>query len=91
MEASSPDGVYELCPMEAICPLRAKSEPLGGFRTDGGDGAWVPVLDDPNQWLQVSKNGFGGVCIPYTNMHPSMPEWGLTGDGSEVRILYLLG
>eukprot|EP00571_Detonula_confervacea_P005178 CAMPEP_0172328788 /NCGR_PEP_ID=MMETSP1058-20130122/60533_1 /TAXON_ID=83371 /ORGANISM="Detonula confervacea, Strain CCMP 353" /LENGTH=2032 /DNA_ID=CAMNT_0013045917 /DNA_START=48 /DNA_END=6146 /DNA_ORIENTATION=- len=76
---------YDLCPLEAICPLGMDSEPLGGFKEEPNM-AWVPILDedDPNNWVQVS-NGYeqGGTCIKYSNEHEDLPEWGITGEGNE--------
>mmetsp|Transcript_10125 Transcript_10125/g.23078 ORF Transcript_10125/g.23078 Transcript_10125/m.23078 type:complete len:567 (-) Transcript_10125:125-1825(-) len=48
-----------------------------GFR-DGPDGSWAPIGDRHNEWVSVSD---ARVCVPYANLHPPNPEWGLTGEG----------
>lgn len=79
---TSNNDLYDLCPLEAICPLGPDTEPLGGFKDDEL-GAWVPITDDANEWAQVSRLGPGGTCVRYTADHPTKPEWGLTGEGNE--------
>lgn len=71
-----------ICPYEAICPLGVDSEPLGGYREEP-NGAWVPISDDENQWVQVSHK-FGSACIRYDHEHQEgNPRWGLTGEDDE--------
>jgi len=73
---------YEICPFEAICPLGPDTEPLGGYREDP-NGSWVPTIDSPNDWVQVSAKGAGGTCKHYINEHAEAPHWGVTGEDNE--------
>ena len=99
---SMKDG-YGLCPLEAVCPMGVYSEPLGGFRkvgaSEGGVGSYVPIIDFPNEWVQVSQDGGivdpngggnadgwpqeGAPCLPWKENHEEAPEWGVTGEGDE--------
>jgi len=89
--ADSKEG-YLPCPYEAICPNGPVSPPLGGFKSSGNDqGSWVPMLEIPNEWVQVSAGE--GVCSPYTVRYPDQqegPEWGVTGEGSEAMTRHLI-
>ena len=76
------EGVAGLavCPYEAVCPDGMNGEPLGGFR-DGlhGDWAWMPIVNDHNDWVQV---GAREKCVKYSEKFGDKPEWGMTGEDS---------
>ena len=48
---------YALCPYDAICPNGQDKEPLGGYKdgemADEDGWSWMPVMDSPNEWIQV--------------------------------------
>ena len=48
---------YAVCPYDAICPNGHDKEPLGGYKdgemADENGWSWIPVLDSPNEWIQV--------------------------------------
>jgi len=76
-----PEGPYELCPYDAVCPLGPDSEPLmGALGDDVTTDAWLPVIDTTNGWIQV---GQADSCIAYSHEHMDKPDWGMSGEGSE--------
>ncbi|KAL7535673.1 hypothetical protein ACHAXR_008943, partial [Thalassiosira sp. AJA248-18] len=71
-----------VCPYDAVCPNGTHGEPLGGFRLGPhGDWAWVPIINDHNEWVQA---GAREKCIRYKDKFGGEvgPEWGLTGNDS---------
>ena len=53
---------------------------LCGYRESlSGDWAWIPIVDDHNEWVQA---GGREKCIKFSDMHGEKPEWGMTGEGS---------
>ena len=77
-----PEGTYEICPYDAICPLGGGGVPMGGYEDDVGglSEAWVPISDNSNEWTNLSKENS---CVQYTGVYPDRPEWGRTGEGNE--------
>ena len=68
---------------QALCPLGRGSEPLDGYKDDGGSsGSWAPIIDGPNQWVQISSTGESS-CVQWSHLHPAPPSWGKNGDGNE--------
>ena len=67
------------CPYTAVCPNGKGRPPLGGVK-DNRKGSFVPIIDTPNQWVQLSSKG---VCELHSSLYGSPPEWGLTGEHNE--------
>ena len=67
------------CFYESYCPNGENEEPFGGV-SDNRNGAWAPIMDAPNSWVQIGKVG---TCQKYNDIHSHPPEWGLTGENSE--------
>ncbi|KAL7517933.1 hypothetical protein ACHAWX_002805 [Stephanocyclus meneghinianus] len=67
------------CPYTAVCPNGKGRPPLGGVR-ESPKGSFVPIIDSPNSWVQLSSKG---VCELHSSLYGSPPEWGLTGEGNE--------
>eukprot|EP00579_Thalassiosira_antarctica_P029645 CAMPEP_0202030230 /NCGR_PEP_ID=MMETSP0905-20130828/64388_1 /ASSEMBLY_ACC=CAM_ASM_000554 /TAXON_ID=420261 /ORGANISM="Thalassiosira antarctica, Strain CCMP982" /LENGTH=1463 /DNA_ID=CAMNT_0048594023 /DNA_START=42 /DNA_END=4433 /DNA_ORIENTATION=- len=67
------------CPYEAICPMGSNGPPVGG-ENDGPNGAWAPIMDSANGWVQI---GHKDTCTKYADMKPHPPMWGLSGKESE--------
>ena len=67
------------CPYEAYCPMGELAAPYGGI-SENPNGAWAPMMDAPNSWVQI---GDVGTCQKYNDIHPHPPKWGLTGENSE--------
>ena len=67
------------CPYTAVCPNGKGRPPLGGVKENTA-GSFAPIIDSPNQWVQLSHYG---VCELFSSMYGAPPEWGLTGEGSE--------
>jgi hypothetical protein len=76
---SAGDG-YDLCPFVALCPMGHDTTPILGYSTTEEGEQWVPILDVENDWVAVHQ---GQACLRFTAMNPSVPDWGVTGDGSE--------
>ena len=78
---------YDLCPYEFICPKGPDYEPFGGMRPSGSyddihdNGAWVPILNSINEWVQVGEGN--DPCVAYSHTHPDRPDWGMTGNHNE--------
>jgi hypothetical protein len=68
------------CPYTAVCPNGKGRPPLGGIHENKKEGSFVPIIDSPNQWVELSSRG---VCELYSSLFGSPPEWGLTGEGNE--------
>ena len=84
---SDQDNGRKVCPYDAVCPLGPNSEPLGASKNgpyDGeeGTGAWVPISDVDNNWVQVGGDA-ADTCITWLAKNPHTPGWGVTGEGSE--------
>jgi hypothetical protein len=62
------------CPYEAYCPNGEYADPYGGV-SDNPNGAWAPMMDAPNSWVQIGKVA---TCQNYNDMHSHPPLWGLT-------------
>ena len=46
----------------------------GGYRdSPSGDWAWIPIVDDHNEWVQA---GAREKCIKFLDMYGEKPEWG---------------
>jgi len=60
------------CFYESICPNGENADPHGGV-DDNPNGAWAPMMDAPNSWVQIGKVG---TCQKYTDMHSRPPPWG---------------
>ena len=73
---------YDICPYEAICPLGPDSEPIGGGRGVPLN-SWVPISDAQNDWVQISEQNMGGLCIRYLEEQPDGPVWGMSGGNEE--------
>jgi hypothetical protein len=73
------DG-YDLCPFEALCPMGHDTTPILGYATTEEGEQWVPIFDVENDWVAVHQ---GQACLRFTAMNPSVPEWGVTGEGSD--------
>jgi len=81
-----------VCPFEAICPNGIYKPPVGGERAipPSEDGiAWAPIIyedkndnhpNSDNEWVAVSKPD---LCVKYTGMHPSPPDWAITDANKE--------
>jgi hypothetical protein len=67
------------CPYTAVCPNGKGRPPLGGVKENGA-GSFVPIIDTPNQWVQLSHTR---VCELYSSLYGAPPEWGLTGEQNE--------
>jgi hypothetical protein len=67
------------CPYTAVCPNGRGRPPLGGVK-ENTKGSFVPIIDTPNQWVQLSSRG---VCELHSSLYGSPPEWGLTGEHNE--------
>jgi len=61
------------CPYETYCPNGENADPYGGVN-DNPSGAWAPMMDAPNSWVQIGKVG---TCQKYNDMHSHPPSWGL--------------
>ena len=74
-----------ICPVDAICPLGQDTQPVGGYKPAGGDGAWVPILDRGNDFVQVGKSSQTDLsaCSRWTHIYKNKPEWGVSGKNSE--------
>lgn len=73
---------YELCSYDAICPVGAEKEPVSSYEDHDGPEAWAPIIDDANDWVQISRINS---CIKYSALNPDPPEWGYNGiDNEEV-------
>jgi hypothetical protein len=68
------------CPYTAVCPNGRGRPPLGGVKEGAKEGSFVPIIDTPNQWVQLSSRG---VCELHSSLYGSPPEWGLTGEDNE--------
>ena len=66
-----------LCYYDAYCPLGVGSVPDGGYKEDV---SWAPVLDAQNLWIGLSADA---KCKGYTEIYPSEPAWGITGEDNE--------
>ncbi|KAK1747693.1 hypothetical protein QTG54_001656 [Skeletonema marinoi] len=42
------------CPYETYCPNGENADPYGGVN-DNPSGAWAPMMDAPNSWVQIGK------------------------------------
>ena len=77
------DG-FNVCPYEAICPYGHDTEPVSGHvkEIDGVDNQqqWMPIFDKVNDWVAINENE---MCLRFSSMNPDVPEWGVTGEGSE--------
>jgi len=72
---------YTVCPYEALCPAGEDNEPLGGYReAPGGGMSWMPIMDAPNEWVEV---GSADACIRYSHIHGTRPDWGFSGENNE--------
>jgi len=67
------------CPYEALCPMGVETEPLGGYKDEGGE-TWAPIGDAPNSWVLLSRLNS---CAQYSHLHADPPSWGETGEGNE--------
>jgi hypothetical protein len=67
------------CPYEALCPMGVETEPLGGYKDEGGE-TWAPIGDAPNSWVLLSRPNS---CVQYSHLHDDPPSWGETGEGNE--------
>lgn len=68
------------CPYTAVCPNGKGRPPLGGIHESKKEGSFVPIIDSPNQWVELSSRG---VCELYSSLYGFPPLWGLTGEGNE--------
>jgi hypothetical protein len=83
---NSQNDKMQPCPYMAICPAGAGNVPLGGAKkASGGNVAWVPIKNEPNEWVQVSLSDGkqGEICQLYSTTHGDAPHWGLTGEDNE--------
>jgi len=71
---------YIPCPYEAYCPSGPLTTPVGGFKDEGEDGSWAPIIDSPNGWVQVSSTNS---CMKYGSVHNQPPAWGLSGQDND--------
>ncbi len=71
---------YIPCPYEAYCPSGPLTTPVGGFKDEGEDGSWAPIIDSPNGWVQVSSTNS---CMKYGSIHNQPPAWGLSGQDND--------
>lgn len=67
------------CPYTAVCPNGSGRPPLGGIK-ENNRGSFVPIIDSPNSWVQLSSNG---VCELFSALYGSPPQWGLSGESNE--------
>jgi len=67
------------CPFEAYCPNGEYADPYGGV-SDNPNGAWAPMMDAPNSWVQIGKVA---TCQKYNDIHSHPPLWGITDEDSE--------
>eukprot|EP00986_Skeletonema_menzelii_P003794 scaffold1223_cov148-Skeletonema_menzelii.AAC.1 len=68
------------CYYETYCPNGENADPYGGV-SDEPNGAWAPIFDAPNSWVQIGKVG---TCQKYNDIHSHPPSWGLgMGPGSD--------
>ena len=59
-----------LCPYKALCPLGVGNPPLGD---DVESSLWVPILDDQNNWVQISVHD---PCTKWSDTeHLDQPDW----------------
>jgi hypothetical protein len=85
--ASYKDG-FNVCPYEAICPYGHDTEPVSGHgKGIDGDQQWMPIFDMVNDWVAINENES---CLRFSAMNPDVPEWGVTGEGSEGITRHLL-
>jgi len=81
---SNPDVPYKVCSYNAVCPLGHNMQPLGGYKKGGDTGAWAPVSDVENDWVQLQHDGPSPTCVRYSTSHQdSLPDWGISGDDNE--------
>ena len=57
--------------------MGADSEPLRG---NSQPSSWAPISDHANDWVNI---GTENTCIQWSNVNPTTPDWGLSGEGSE--------
>ncbi|KAL7541884.1 hypothetical protein ACHAXR_011331 [Thalassiosira sp. AJA248-18] len=75
------------CPYDVYCPGQAKKLIFDEvFEEEGKERSWAPILDDYNEWVQVSNGQIQ--CITYSGIWKKRPDWGLTPppSGSEEAI-----
>lgn len=73
-----PDGDYELCPYDLLCPLGPETDPIVGIKFDIA-GSWAPILG--NEWVKLGPEM---PCVKYSalNSEPT-PSWSDTGFDNE--------
>jgi hypothetical protein len=89
------DTMLRVCPYEAICPGGEGSRPISGHLNENGNldilaygGSWMPVIDDPNDWVSV---GSDNSCVRWSTLYDgTTPDWGNTGEGNEVNTRHLV-
>ena len=58
---------YAVCPYDVICPAGPDTTPLGGNIASPSSEPfkWMPVLDSPNEWVQVRVFLFDDIFLLY--------------------------
>eukprot|EP00578_Thalassiosira_sp_NH16_P025544 CAMPEP_0181101170 /NCGR_PEP_ID=MMETSP1071-20121207/13606_1 /TAXON_ID=35127 /ORGANISM="Thalassiosira sp., Strain NH16" /LENGTH=761 /DNA_ID=CAMNT_0023183993 /DNA_START=515 /DNA_END=2800 /DNA_ORIENTATION=- len=75
-------GGLSVCPYDAVCPKGVGGEPLGGYRdAPHGDWAWMPIVDDFDEWAQV---GARERCVKYSRKNGKKPTWGTQKYGVDI-------
>ena len=80
----------KLCPYSAMCPHGPGNAVMGGrhelIHTVSGE-QYAPVMGGTNHWVMIgTKEGEKeATCMTHRQLEGKAPEWGLTGDRSEVK------
>ncbi|KAL3786143.1 hypothetical protein HJC23_010717 [Cyclotella cryptica] len=70
------DDIHMICPFEAICPAGLGKTPMGSYATeDAPDMLWVPVSDEANSWVSVTKDQ---PCLPFKDQPNFGPADGVS-------------